>query len=131
MTTDDRIELARLIDAEADGQPLEGMVAVARVCLLRLAHWRQYRATSDSIEAVIAAPGQFESVANGRFAAITTPSEDAMTAVELALSGLDPCPGADFFYNPVIVRQRGGDWVAQHTRPLRLIGRHVFSKGGS
>lgn len=125
---DERLELARLVQAEAEGEPLEGQIAVARVVLLRWSHWRRFEAAGPTLHDTIMARDQFESVSNGRFSGITEPNDAAHVAADLAFRGVDPAPGAEFFYNPIIVRQRGGNWVAKNTVPLKVIGRHVFAR---
>ncbi len=86
--------LARLVTAEATGEPFVGQVAVAAVVLNRV----RSPLFPNSIAAVIYQPGQFCPVANGL---INRPaSETALRAVRAALAGWDPTGGALFFFNP-------------------------------
>lgn len=109
--------LARIVRAEAQGEPLEGKVAVAAVVLNRL----ESPKFPNTIKGVIYQPGQFSPVSNG---AINRPADqESIRAVQLALSDMRHiAKGALFFYNPVIATSR---WL--DTRPTAVaIGRHVF-----
>jgi len=110
--------LARLVSAEARGEPREGQIAVAAVILNRLSH----REFPKTIAAVIFQPGQFQVVANG--AIYQKPHNSAYEAALAALRGSDPTGGALFFWNPAKVS--AGSWV--WSRPVKTrIGSHVFA----
>jgi len=86
--------LARLITAEARGQPYAGQVAVGAVVMNRM----RSNSFPDSVRAVIYQPGQFEPVANGHIN--TEPTETALKAARAAAAGEDPTGGALYFFNP-------------------------------
>jgi N-acetylmuramoyl-L-alanine amidase len=112
--------LARLIEAEAMAESLEGKVAVGAVVLNRTVH----PDFPSAIEDVIYQEGQFQCVSGGSLAKIREPSEESMTAAKKALSGEDPTDGALFFFNPGKVP---GSWFWQ--RPVAAkIGKHVFMR---
>lgn len=108
--------LARLVTAEAEGEPYEGQVAVAAVVLNRIKSGR----FPSSIPGVIYDQDQFESVGNGRID--LPPAEAARNAARDALNGWDPSYGALFFYNP---SKAQSDFLG--SKPVtRWIGSHVF-----
>ena len=86
--------LARLISAEARGEPYAAQVAVGAVILNRVKH----ASFPNSISAVIYQPGAFQSIKNGRFDQPV--SESAFRAARDALNNIDPVAGAVYFYNP-------------------------------
>jgi spore germination cell wall hydrolase CwlJ-like protein len=109
--------IARLVRAEAEGEPYPGQVAVAAVVLNRL----KSPSFPRDVRGVIYQRDQFESVTNGR---IDEPADDIhFQAVEDALSGRDPSKGALFFFNPTGTDDRFVHSLAVTTR----IGRHAFS----
>ncbi|MDI3280191.1 MAG: LysM peptidoglycan-binding domain-containing protein [Bacillota bacterium] len=113
--------LARLVQAEAGGEPYEGMVAVAATVLNRLRDPRY----PDTIPGVIyqVVDGkyyQYSPVLDGRINQPATPI--AYKAVQDALAGWDPSRGANGFYNPA---KTSNAWVASQPVTAR-IGNHVF-----
>lgn len=86
--------LARIISAEARGEPYIGQVAVGAVLLNRVAS----PLFPNSLAGVIYQPGAFESVANGQIN--LEPTSDARRAANDALSGWDPTYGCLYFYAP-------------------------------
>jgi spore germination cell wall hydrolase CwlJ-like protein len=110
--------LARLVRAEAEGEPYEGQVAIAAVVLNRL----KSPLFPSTVRGVIYESRQFEPVSNGR---INRPAgEDHVRAAHDALSGVDPTGGALFFFNP-----RGTRDSFMHGLPASVrIGGHVFSR---
>lgn len=115
--------LARLVTAEAGGEPYEGQVAVAATVLNRVLS----RAYPDTVPGVIyqVVDGryyQFSPVLDGRIN--TNPSSSALRAAQAAVDGWDPSYGALGFYNPA---KTANYWV--QLRPVtRVIGGHVFFK---
>ncbi len=110
--------LARLVRAEAGGEPYSGQVAVAAVVLNRAASSR----FPNTVRGVIYQQYQFEPVANGRINVAAT--ETQRRAVRDALSGWDPSGGALYFYNP-----RGTSNRYLLNRPVTTaIGGHVFAR---
>lgn len=118
MRRNDLTLLARLVQAEAGGEPYEGQVAVAAVVLNRIASPLFPNTLSD----VIFQPLAFESVANGLIN--RAPSATALQAARDALNGYDPTQGALFFWNP---SKPVSSWI--WSRPIiRRIGDHVFAR---
>jgi len=113
--------LARLVNAEAKGEPFKGKIAVAATVLNRVKDPRY----PDTIPGVIYQYNhgfQYCPVRNGE---IQRPAnEDAYRAVEAALKGEDPTGGALSFFNPEKSFNR---WI--RSRPyLTKIGNHIFVK---
>lgn len=109
--------LARVVRAEAEGEPYDGQVAVAAVILNRVNHPE----FPNTIPGVVYEPLAFSVVANGE---VNKPANDsAKRAAHAALNGLDPTGGALYFYNPNKTRNA---WI--RTRPVvKTIGKHIFS----
>lgn len=117
-TEQDLLLLARLIQAEAEGEPREGKIAVGSVVVNRLRH----QAFPNTITEVIFEHEQFESVANGRLNSIEKPGKEYIDAAQKALQGIDPTHGALFFFNP---QKTQNMWLREKTITLAL-GNHVF-----
>lgn len=113
--------LARLVRAEAGGEPYLGQVAAAAVTINRVLDPRFPNTLYEVIYQQNGGVYQYEPVMNG---SIDRPASDAHRQAALdALYGLDPTGGALGFYNPATVRQ--GNWVRQW--PISShIGNHVF-----
>ena len=118
---EDLMLLARLISAEARGEPYLGQVAVGAVVLNRV----KSPLFPNSIRAVIYQPGQFTPVSNGTIN--RKPTESAIRAAKAALSGQDPSRGALFFYNPKLSSRAGLQFFQSRQVTVR-IGNHVFTK---
>ena len=110
--------LARLVHAEARGEPYMGQVAVASVVLNRV----ESPAFPNSISEVIFQPLQFESVANGQFN--LEPNQENIKAARSAFNGWDPTQGALFFYNP---DKPINPWILSRNI-IREIKNHVFAQ---
>ncbi|MGB9867213.1 MAG: cell wall hydrolase [Bacillota bacterium] len=108
--------LARLIRAEAEGEPYVGQVAVGAVVLNRL----RSPLFPKRLEDVIYEPDQFEPVANGTISLPPTP--ESIRAALDAIAGWDPTGGALYFYNPT---KAHSDFLASR-KQLVAIGGHVF-----
>ena len=110
--------LARIIKAEAGGEPFEGQVAVAAVLLNRIRSGK----FPSSISANVFRSGEFESVSNGYLWDIN-PTASSYKAALLALKGWDPTAGSLYFYNPAKSTSR---WI--WSRPIyTIIGKHYFA----
>ncbi len=108
--------LARLISAEARGEPYEGQVAVGAVVLNRI----QHPSFPNSIAEVIYQPGAFSCLDDGHFNEPV--SENAYRAARDAMNGWDPSYGAIYYFNPATATSK---WI--WARPLIVnIGRHRF-----
>ena len=108
--------LARLISAEARGEPYEGQVAVGAVVLNRVGH----PSFPNSIAGVIYQPGAFSCLDDGQFNEPV--AESAYRAARDAMNGWDPSYGAIYYFNPATATSK---WI--WSRPLIVdIGRHRF-----
>jgi hypothetical protein len=113
--------LARLISAEARGEPYEGQVAVGAVVLNRV----NSPNFPNTIREVIYQKGQFTSAENGAINA--EPTASSTRAAKAALSGEDPSRGALYFCNPLQSSEEGLRFISTRTMTVR-IGQHVFYK---
>lgn len=109
--------LARVVMAEAQGEPYDGQVAVAAVILNRVNHPE----FPNTIPGVVYEPLAFSVVANGQ---VNKPANSsAMEAAHAALNGLDPSGGAIYFYNPAKTRST---WIRSRA-VIKTIGKHIFA----
>lgn len=110
--------LARIISAEARGEPYAGQVAVGAVVLNRIEH----PSFPDTLSGVIYQKGAFTAVTDGQF---DKPIADSSyKAARDALNGWDPSGGAIYYYNP---DKTSNQWI--RTRPvIKRIGKHIFCK---
>lgn len=114
--------LARLITAEAQGEPYEGQVAVGAVVLNRV----KSPQFPNSIREVIYQKGQFSSLPK---LPRTKPTESAIRAARDALAGKDPSKGALYFYNPNLSSLEGLRFFASSGLEVTVrIGNHIFLK---
>ncbi len=108
--------LARLISAEARGEPYVGQVAVGAVVLNRMEH----PSFPNTMSGVIYQPGAFSCIDDGQFNEPV--AESSYRAARDALNGWDPSGGAIYYFNPVTATSK---WI--WSRPLiTVIGRHRF-----
>ena len=108
--------LARLISAEARGEPYEGQVAAGAVVLNRT----QHPSFPNTIAEVIYQPGAFSCLDDGQFDEPV--AESAYRAARDAMNGWDPSYGAIYYFNPVTATSK---WI--WSRPLIVsIGKHRF-----
>lgn len=123
-TRADRDLLARLIHAEAEGEPYLGKVAVGAVVVNRV-NSDKFPNTIKNVIYQVDELGcyQFSPVLDGRLFTVVV-SEEAKRAADEALAGIDPSGGALFFFNPWKITNQ---WLL--SKPvLRRIGDHVFTK---
>lgn len=108
--------LARLISAEARGEPYTGQVAVGAVVLNRMEH----PSFPNTMSGVIYQSGAFTCIDDGQF---NQPVADsAYKAARDALNGWDPSGGAIYYFNPATATSK---WI--WSRPLIVtIGKHRF-----
>lgn len=115
-TSGDVALLARLISAEARGEPYSGQVAVGAVVLNRVEH----PSFPNSISGVIYQSGAFTCLTDGQWNQPV--SSSAYTAARDALNGVDPCGGAIYYFNPATATS---SWI--WSRPhITTIGKHRF-----
>ena len=110
--------LARIISAEARGEPYNGQVAVGAVVLNRIEH----PSFPDTLAGVVYQKGAFSCLDDGQFNVAV--ADSAYEAATDALNGVDPSGGAIYYYNPATATS---SWI--WSRPvIRTIGNHTFCK---
>ena len=108
--------LARVISAEARGEPYSGQVAVGAVVLNRVRH----PSFPNSVSGVVYQAGAFSCVNDGQIN--MAPAASAYRAAKDAINGVDPSGGAIYYYNPKTAKSK-------RIRSRRVIctrGAHVF-----
>ncbi len=112
--------LARIISAEAKGEPMKGKMAVGNVVLNRV----RSSAYPNTIYGVIFDKRygiQFSPVANGTI--YQTPTVDSIIAAKICLEGYSLSGDILYFVNP---KKAPNSWISQ-TRPYAFsIGNHTF-----
>ena len=116
-SSDANVELlARLISAEARGEPYNGQVAVGAVVINRTRH----PSFPNTISGVIYQRGAFSCIDDGQF--YQPIADSAYRAARQALSGSDPSGGAIYYFNPAKTTNK---WI--WSRPVIVtIGSHRF-----
>ena len=109
--------LAKLVYAEARGEPYKGQVAVAAVVLNRV----RSASFPNTISGVIYQRNAFTCVNNGSIN--NTPDSSCIRAALDALNGWDPTGGCLYYYNP---KTATDDWIRTRTVQT-VIGRHSFA----
>ena len=128
LSDEEKFVLAKLVWAEARGEPFEGKVAVAAVVLNRYYYGEAKDFDKESIEAVVKQPGQFASIQNVTMDDLQDVPE-CMQAVEAACEGEDPTrevfpEGALYFF--------AHDKVSGYQKEIRqglkvmIIANHTF-----
>ena len=108
--------LARIISAEARGEPYLGQVAVGAVVLNRIEH----PSFPDSLSGVVYQKGAFSCLDDGQF--YEAIADSAYSAAQDAINGLDPSGGAIYYYNPV---KSTNKWILSR-KIITTIGAHRF-----
>lgn len=108
--------LARIISAEARGEPYLGQVAVGAVVLNRIEH----PSFPDSLSGVVYQKGAFSCLDDGQF--YEPIADSAYRAAQDAINGLDPSGGAIYYYNP---DKSTNKWILSRTI-ITTIGAHRF-----
>lgn len=108
--------LAKLIYAEARGEPYTGQVAVGAVVLNRVRSSK----FPNTIAGVIYQSYAFTCVQDGQIN--LSPNDTAIRAAKDALSGWDPTNGCLYYYNP---RTATSKWIRSRAVSL-TIGNHSF-----
>lgn len=115
-TSEDVELLARLISAEARGEPYTGQVAVGAVVLNRV----ESPAFPSSMSGVIYQSGAFTCLSDGQF--WEEVADSAYQAAQDAINGWDPSGGALYYFNP---NTATSSWI--WSRPIvAVIGNHYF-----
>jgi N-acetylmuramoyl-L-alanine amidase len=113
---------ARLVEAEAKGESYEGKVAVATVVLNRVESPEFPNTVTEVINEVVGEAYAFSPVQNGE---INKPaSDEAIQAVEEALTRQDTLNDSIYFYNPEIATDT---WITTR-EVVKTVGNHVFAK---
>ncbi len=110
--------LAKVIAAEARGEPYTGQVAVGAVVLNRVEH----SSFPDTIAGVIYQSGAFSCVTDSNWN--VAPTDTAKKAAQDAINGWDPSGGAIYYYNPAKTSNK-----FMLSRPvIVVIGNHRFCR---
>ena len=112
--------LARIITAEAGGEPMNGKLAVGNVVLNRV----RSAAYPNTIYGVIFDKKygiQFSPVANGTI--YNVPTEDAVIAAKMCLEGYSLSSDILYFVNPT---KAPDSWIAKNRKYAFSIGNHAF-----
>ncbi len=108
--------LAKLVYAEARGEPYTGQVAVAAVVLNRVKH----SSFPNTISGVVYQPYAFTAVDDGQIN--LEPNSTAKAAARDAMNGWDPSGGCIYYFNPKTATSK---WI--WSRPyVTTIGSHRF-----
>lgn len=109
--------LAKLVHAEARGEPYTGKVAVAAIVLNRVKDSR----FPNTISGVVYEPWAFTCVQDGQIN--LEPDTNSKKAAQDAMNGWDPTSGCIYYYNPATATSK---WI--WSRPIMLkIGNHNFT----
>lgn len=108
--------LARIISAEARGEPYAGQVAVGAVILNRI----QHPSFPDTLAGVIYQDGAFTAIVDGQFEQPV--SDSAYSAARDALNGWDPTGGCIYYYNP----KKTSNKFMWSRETVTVIGDHRF-----
>ncbi|WP_445491237.1 cell wall hydrolase [Niallia sp. 03133] len=117
ISNEDENLLARLVHAEAKGEPFEGKVAVAEVVLNRVEH-KQF---PDTVPEVIYEKNAFEPVLNGSIH--ESADDESHKAVQEALKEQENDDDLLYFYNPETATS---DWIFSR-KVIKTIGNHAFA----
>ena len=116
-STSDLYLLAKVVYAEARGEPYEGKVAVAAVVLNRV----RSANFPNTISGVVYQPYAFTAVSDGQIN--LTPDSEAMRAAQDAMNGWDPSYGCLYYYNPKVATSA---WIYSR-KVVTVIGNHRFA----
>ena len=116
VSSDHRL-LAKLVYAEARGEPYKGQVAVAAVVLNRVGS----ASFPNTVSGVIYQSGAFSCVDNGSIN--NTPNSSCIRAALDALNGWDPTGGCLYYYNARTAKDK---WIFSRTVQT-VIGNHSFA----
>ena len=114
--------LARIISAEAKGEPMQGKLAVGNVILNRM----RSTAYPNTIYGVIFDKRygiQFSPVANGTI--YQTPTADSIIAAKMCLEGYSLSSEILYFVNP---QKAPNSWISKTRTYVFTVGNHAFYK---
>ena len=109
--------LAKIISAEARGEPYQGQVAVGAVIMNRIAH----PSFPNTLSGVIYQEGAFSGLYDGGVNAAV--ADSAYQAAREAINGSDPTGGAIYYYNPAKTTNK---WIWSR-QVVAVIGAHNFA----
>lgn len=112
--------LAKIISAEARGEPYEGQVAVGAVVLNRV----QHASFPDSVSGVVYQKGAFSAVNDSNWSAPV--ADSAKKAAQDAINGWDPTGGCVYYYNPA----KTSNAFMHSLKTVKTIGSHRFAMYG-
>lgn len=112
----DVLVLAKMIHAEARGEPYIGKVAVGAVILNRV----EDKKFPNSVYSVCFQPGAFDAIRDGQY--YMEPNQSSINAAKAALNGWDPTYGALYYWNPSTATSK---WIWSR-KIITQIGKHVF-----
>ena len=115
---DELLWLARIIHAEAEGEPFLGKVAVGNVVLNRVGN-KEFPNTIYGVIFDRKNGTQFTPVANGKI--YNNPSNECIFAADRALSGENVIGSSLYFCNPVISTN---SWISNNRPFHTAIGKH-------
>ena len=112
--------LARIISAEARGEPFTGQIAVGNVVLNRVRS-SQFPNTVKGVIFDTKYGVQFSPVSSGTI--YNTPTASAVRAAKICLEGYSLSTRALYFYNPSIATS---SWIGNNRPYIMTIGSHKF-----
>ncbi|HHX18647.1 MAG TPA: cell wall hydrolase [Clostridium sp.] len=115
--------LSRIINAEAQGEPYEGKVAVGNVVLNRVNSPLFPNTIYGVIFEYYKGIPQFSPVADGTI--YNTPSQSSIQAAKDSLDGARPAGDSLYFFNP---SKSAGTWIVRNKQYFKRIGNHAFYK---
>ena len=110
--------LSKLVNAEARGEPYNGMVAVAATVLNRVANSK----FPNTVAGVIYQSGAYTCVQDGQIN--LEASSQSKKAAQDALNGWDPTSGCIYYFNP---NTATSSWIWSRPQVI-TIGKHIFCK---
>lgn len=119
--SDDLYWLARIIEAEAGGEPYKGKVAVGNVILNRVKSKDFPNTIYNVIFEYFGNIPQFSPVQEGTI--YNTPSKESMNAAKDAMNGIRPVGDSTYFFNP---NKAAGTWIVKNKVYVSTIGGHAF-----
>ena len=119
--SDDIFWLARIIHAEADGEPYIGKVAVGSVIMNRVRSSSFPNTIYGVIFEYYNGIPQFCPVQDGTI--YNTPSSESYRAAQEAYGGSKPAGDALYFFNPA---KSAGSWIVKNRTYVTTIANHVF-----
>ena len=114
---------AKIVHAEARGEPFMGQVGVAAVVINRVLDSHFPNTITDVIYQKHNGKYAFSAVWDGQI--YLEANETAYEAIDYALNGFDPSRGSLYYYNPVTATD---SWIFRNTEEVRTIGNHIFAK---